>query len=298
MKRVMQTAIFWALLISFNNVYSQQVNGHWYGIGMVQNTQQYNSYLSEMILRQKGKQVWGELDYYFKDSLVKVPINGSFDEKTRKLNIKPFAMIYYLSPNARNSIDVFLSGSFTLLVSKTASVLSGSLQSDADHKYTVPDINYRFTKSDDTTDLVIKNEPDITIQSVVAVATETAPVVDETAKAFNSRAKIFTKELELVGNSLRLELYDNGEIDGDIVSLYLNGKMILPKTMLTHKAVRLNIELDPTLEFNELSMFAENLGTKPPNTAALIVYDGKIRYETLLSSDLSKSASIKLKKKI
>ncbi len=294
----MQTAILWALLISFNNVYSQQVNGHWYGIGMVQNTQQYNSYLSEMILRQKGKQVWGELDYYFKDSLVKVPINGSFDEKTRKLNIKPFAMIYYLSPNARNSIDVFLSGSFTLLVSKTASVLSGSLQSDADHKYTVPDINYRFTKSDDTTDLVIKNEPDITIQPVVAVATETAPVVDETTNAFNSRAKIFTKELELVGNSLRLELYDNGEIDGDIVSLYLNGKMILPKTMLTHKAVRLNIELDPTLEFNELSMFAENLGTKPPNTAALIVYDGKIRYETLLSSDLSKSAAIKLKKKI
>ncbi len=299
MKRVIQTAILLALLIPFSNSYSQQVNGHWYGIGMLQNTQQYNSYLSEMILRQKGKQVWGELDYYFKDSLVKVTIRGLYDVQTRKLNIKPFPMIYYLSPSARNSIDATLSGSFTLLVSKTESVLSGSLQSDDDHKYTVPNINYRFTRSDDTTDLVMKDEPEIKKETVAAIATEVAPVADdEIAAVFKSRNKVFTKELELVGNSLRLELYDNGEIDGDIVSLFLNGKMILPKTMLTHRAVRLTIELDPTLEFNELSMFAENLGTKPPNTAALIVYDGKTRYETLLSSDLSKSAAIKLKKKI
>ena len=67
--------------------------------------------------------------------------------------------------------------------------------------------------------------------------------------------------------------------------------------MLTHKAIRLTIDLDPNLEYNELSMLAENLGMIPPNTAALVIYDGKIRYETLLTSDLSKSATIKLVKK-
>ena len=67
--------------------------------------------------------------------------------------------------------------------------------------------------------------------------------------------------------------------------------------MLKHKAIHLTIDLDPNLEFNELSMLAENLGMIPPNTAALVIYDGKIRYETLLSSDLSKSATIKLVKK-
>lgn len=82
-----------------------------------------------------------------------------------------------------------------------------------------------------------------------------------------------------------------------MVSLYLNNKLVLPKVSLTHRAVRLTINLDPSLPFNELSMFAENLGTKPPNTAALILYDGATRYETLLSSDLSKSATLKLKKK-
>ncbi|HEY1019740.1 MAG TPA: hypothetical protein VGE25_12110 [Sediminibacterium sp.] len=276
-------------------LFSQQVNGHWYGIGKMQATSDYHQYLSELVLRQKGKQVWGELDYYFRDSLVKVPIKGSFDPGSRKLSILPFSMIYFRSPNARNSIDVNLSGNFTLLVSKTESVLTGSLVPDADHKYTVPEINYRFTRSDDTTDLVMVNEEPV-VQKPVVIATDPAPQ-PAPADDFTKRAKVYTKELELENPSIRLEIYDNGEIDGDMISLYLNDKLVLPKVTLTHKAVRLTIDLDPSLPFNELSMFAENLGTKPPNTAALIVYDGKTRYETLLSSDLSKSATLKLKKK-
>ena len=155
-------------------LFSQQVNGHWYGIGKMQATSDYHQYLSELVLRQKGKQVWGELDYYFRDSLVKVPVKGSFDPVSRKLSILPFSMIYFRSPNARNSIDVNLSGNFTLLVSKTESVLNGSLVPDADHKYTVPEINYRFTRSDDTSDLVMVNEEPV-IQKPVVIATDPAP---------------------------------------------------------------------------------------------------------------------------
>ncbi|MES2003528.1 MAG: hypothetical protein V4450_03325 [Bacteroidota bacterium] len=298
MKRILNTVLFVMGILLTDNLYSQQVSGHWYGIGMLQTTGDYNSYLSEMILRQKGKLVWGELDYYFKDSLVKVALNGTFDEQTRKLNIKPFPMIYYRSPNAKNSIDVFLSGSFNLLVSKTESVLNGVLQSDDAHKYTVPEINYRFTRSDDTAVLIMKDEePEIKKEPPVIAVLPVTPAQDETTNAFTKRTKIYTKEIDLENKTIRLELYDNGEIDGDIISLFFNGKVILSKTMLTHKAIRLTIELDTTLEFNELSMFAENLGTIPPNTAALVVYDGKTRYETLLSSDLSKSATLKLKQK-
>ena len=298
MIRILKATCFAALLLTATCSIAQNVNGHWYGIGMLQTTTDYNSYLSEMILRQKGKLVWGEFDYYFKDSLVKVALNGSFDEQTNKLSIKPFPMIYFRSPNARNSIDCNMSGNFLLVASKAESVLNGSFSSDADHRYTVPDINFRFTRSDDTAFLVMpKDEPELKKEIVIAQLTSVPPQQDETAEAFAKRKKIFTKELEVVNNSLRLEIYDNGEIDYDSVSLFLNNKLILPKSMLNHKAIRLTIELDPNLEFNELSMFAENLGMIPPNTAALIVYDGKTRYETFLSSDLSKSATIKIKKK-
>lgn len=80
-----------------------------------------------MVLRQKGKLVQGELVYYFKDSLVKASLKGSFDEKKRKLSIKPFPAIYYQSPSAKNSIDCILSGNFILMTSITESVLTGGL---------------------------------------------------------------------------------------------------------------------------------------------------------------------------
>lgn len=287
--------LFVICLFSSGSLFAQQLNGHWYGIGKMQHTRDHHQYLSELILRQKGKQVWGELDYYFRDSLVKVPIKGSFDITSRKLRIQPFSMIYFLSQSARNSIDVNLSGYFSLLVSKTESVLTGSLAPDTDHRYTVPEINYRFIRSDDTTNLVMTEEEPVKTETVIL---QELPVVQEqTGDEFLKRTKVYTRELELENPSIRLEIYDNGEIDGDMVSLFLNNKRILPNVSLTHKAVRLTIDLDPSLAFNELSMFAENLGTKPPNTAALIVYDGKTRYEILLSSDLSKSATLKLKKK-
>ena len=273
---------------------AQPVVGHWYGIGKVQISGQSDHYLTEIILQQKGKKVWGEFMYYFKDSLVKVSIQGSFDAKTNKLGIKSFPILYYLSPNSKNSIDCIMTGSFVLLAAKTASVLEGSLLSDADHRYTVPNISFRLTKSNDTAYLVMKEEPELLIKEIEPMVIKK---ISKPSIKLNNRIKYFTKELEIENSTLQIEIYDNGEIDYDSVSLFLNNKMILPKTMLTHKAIRLTIQIDNTMEINELSMFAENLGMKPPNTAALILFDGKKRYETLLSSDLTKSATLRLKRK-
>ncbi len=106
------------------------------------------------------------------------------------------------------------------------------------------------------------------------------------------REKVFVREIEISGGPLKLELYDNGSIDYDSVSVYLNNRLLIPKSKLDHKAIRKTIVLDSTLAYNELSMFAENLGMVPPNTAALIIYDGDKRHELVLTSDLNKTATI------
>lgn len=276
---------------------AQNVNGHWFGMGMLQTSKEYNPYLSEMVLQQKGKAVTGYLNYYFRDSLVKVSLTGNYDDQGHRLFFKPFPMMYYLSPNAKNSIDCYLSGSFVLLASKKESVLSGSLFGDEDHKYTVPAISYRLTRSNDTAVLVMKDEETEQKKDTIITVAPIAPAENPTIAIFKKREKTVTKEISVSNSTLRLELYDNGEIDYDSVSVFLNSKMILPKTMLTHKAIRLTIALDPDLEFNDVSMFAENLGMIPPNTAAMILYDGKTRYEIMLTSDLNKSATLRLKKK-
>ena len=67
--------------------------------------------------------------------------------------------------------------------------------------------------------------------------------------------------------------------------------------MLTHDAIKLNLPINDSLPFNEISMFAENVGLIPPNTAVLILYDGETRYEIQMSSDFDKTATIRLKRK-
>ncbi|MEI9934219.1 MAG: hypothetical protein WDM71_05080 [Ferruginibacter sp.] len=46
------------------------------------------------------------------------------------------------------------------------------------------------------------------------------------------------------------------------------------------------------LPLNELTMYAENLGEIPPNTALMVITDGDSRYEVNVSSDLQNSGSV------
>jgi hypothetical protein len=44
-------------------------------------------------------------------------------------------------------------------------------------------------------------------------------------------------------------------------------------------------------------MFADNLGSIPPNTALMLVNDGKNRFDIRLSSNLQKSATVRIRRK-
>lgn len=90
-----------------------------------------------------------------------------------------------------------------------------------------------------------------------------------------------------------MDLYDNGDIDGDTISLFFNGKLVLAHKRLTDKALSVNLDVDNSRDINELVMYAENLGSIPPNTAVMIVTDGDNRYEVRIASDLQKSGTIR-----
>ncbi|MEO5967810.1 MAG: hypothetical protein ABIP69_06090, partial [Ferruginibacter sp.] len=61
---------------------------------------------------------------------------------------------------------------------------------------------------------------------------------------------------------------------------------------LSEKAVSLTLSINENPEVNELVIYAENLGTIPPNTALMVVTDGKMRYEVRIDSDLKRSGVI------
>jgi hypothetical protein len=117
------------------------------------------------------------------------------------------------------------------------------------------------------------------------------------SRSFARRKAVLNRELLVESDSVRLSFYDNGEIDGDSISVFVNNQLVLSHQGLEAKAFNIYLHLDSTREFNEISMYAENLGKLPPNTALMIVTDGKNRYEVFLSSSLTENATVELKRK-
>jgi hypothetical protein len=93
-------------------------------------------------------------------------------------------------------------------------------------------------------------------------------------------------------DTVKVVLYDNGEIDGDSVSLYMNNDLILQHYKLTAQPKVLLVAIDKSLPINRLVLFAENLGTLPPNTALMEVTVHGKTYELFLSTDYKKNASV------
>ena len=147
--------------------------------------------------------------------------------------------------------------------------------------------------------------PDSTLTARVdAPVQPTAPIADPAkednkliAESYSKRKEIVTRILDVESDSVRLSFYDNGEIDGDSISVFVNSQVILTHQELASRALTMYLHLDSTLDVNEISMFAENLGKYPPNTALMVVTDGKNRYEVFMSSSLTENATIQIKRK-
>jgi hypothetical protein len=143
---------------------------------------------------------------------------------------------------------------------------------------------------------VLKVNPEIKPipKTAPAPVVKTAPVIKPKADAnFEKRNNNLIKTIEIENETFKVDLYDNGDIDGDTISLFFNGRLLLSNKRLSDKPLSLTLNAEGNSDVNELVMYAENLGSIPPNTALMIVTDGSNRYEVRLTSDLEKSGAIR-----
>lgn len=307
--------------------WSQSATGAFYGRADVLNTgSNSNNYLTELILKQKGNEVEGIFGYYFKDSYQSFFVRGTYDKKTRLVHIKNLPVIFYGSAT-RNGIECPMNFMGTLMVSKAGSSINGSFYASDRYKYTCPEIRvaYKIDDSEDPDgrlrqstagqqfwkpleeDFVVTNLEKKESRTIVADVNTSSGITDSVGKLkmkeealikkFEARKSSFSKEILVESDSLRISFYDNGEIDGDSISVFLNGAPVVVSKELSSRALNIYVALDSNMEVNELSMFAENLGTLPPNTALMLVTDGLNRYEVYLSSSLTSNAVVRIRKK-
>ena len=154
---------------------------------------------------------------------------------------------------------------------------------------------------------VKKNEP-VKTNTIPAQKTETVKVSDlpkptqkltikkTIEEEFKIREKVIAADIPLAGDSIELRFYDNAEIDGDSISLFLNNKLIFQHIRLTGTAYSIKLPVNELHETNELVMVAENLGSIPPNTSYMLAIVNEKRYEAMLKSTEETSAVIRLTK--
>lgn len=120
-----------------------------------------------------------------------------------------------------------------------------------------------------------------------------------TAAVFaNKRKSEKMRTINYKSDSLELVLYDNGEIDGDTVSVLLNNEVIIAKQCLKAVAYKQTIYIPKSLDDSTvLTLYAENLGKYPPNTGLLIIHDGDDDYKLYFTTDLQTNAAVVLRRK-
>ena len=131
-----------------------------------------------------------------------------------------------------------------------------------------------------------------------------ATTIPNSQKTIGAAAELALRKTESIrtidfkSDSLILILYDNGIVDGDTVSVVLNDEVIIPKQGLTEQAYRKVIKIPPGMgDSLQLVIYAENLGSIPPNSGLLIIEDGSDRYEVGFKGDMKKSPSVILRRK-
>lgn len=115
----------------------------------------------------------------------------------------------------------------------------------------------------------------------------------EVPKVLEQRKNELVREIYVDTGNIRLDFYDNGQIDGDTISVYVNDMPIVSRQMLTAKPVTTYIRIDLKRTLQEVIMVGENLGTIPPNTALMIINAGDKRYQLYLTSDDKKNALVR-----
>ena len=140
------------------------------------------------------------------------------------------------------------------------------------------------------------NEKKNSDKSALPIESAKAKNMSDNAKEkMSKRTYQVIKVIEVTQPTIKVDIYDNGQVDGDVVSIYLNEKQLVSSKMLTAQPITLQIQVDDKEEIYDLIMYAESLGSIPPNTALMIVTTPTQRYEINISSNEQTSGAIRFK---
>lgn len=234
---------------------AQDISGYWKGTLSMRGCFPENNI--ELQINGKGEIVAGD-SYHYQDidNYVKKNFKGKFDRETKKLSVQEGIVTTYHIPQR----CVICVKNFELVYSREGKVetLKGYWNGNV----------LGTLQSCDGGSIVLTRIKESAFKEIPEIKVDTG--------------------------TIRLDFYDNAQVDGDSITVLVNKQVVLTHQRLSAKPLTTYVRIDLNNTFHEIEMVAENLGSIPPNTAILIITAGKNRHLLSLSSSETKSARVRI----
>lgn len=118
------------------------------------------------------------------------------------------------------------------------------------------------------------------------------PKKNNLPKVLVERENNLVRTIQTDESFIQIDLYDNGTIDHDSISVFHNNIQVVKNGGLGYTPITLKVKMSKEDPRHEFIMVAENMGEIPPNTALMVITAGKKRYEVFLTSTEEKNAKV------
>jgi len=252
----------------------------------------------KVVLTDSGDVVKGYSLTYKEPDETKTLIRGTLDRHMRTLVFKEKEIVY--SHNVSTKAFMCLVNASLEYVRVTEGyVLKGPVTSrEADNTACTPG-EIIFSNQEEIQNLFAYHEHFDTVISMKKRVKE--PLTEQTLKAIQEPLvtdKVTSgveKSYEWHSDTVVIDIWDGGNVDGDRITLNFNGKQFLTNYYLAKEKRQLRIPIIGH-DISSITILAENEGSEPPNTASIMLTDGAIRYSILAYNKKGDAALIRIKK--
>jgi hypothetical protein len=258
---------------------AEDLNGIWKGTLTQGPGGCYPQYFIELQINFSSNNIIGKAyDYYDTSKYVKMSFTGRYNPQTHRMVLIENKVLQYNIPY--DCAPCMKTYDLAYSVRGKEEILSGEWKGHlVDRQNACPPGKISLTKAE-RSDFPVDIEQSDTLVAL------------QHTLHLQPRKEDLIKTVVVDSPRVKIDLYDNAEIDNDTITVLVNNKLLLYRQMLTDKPLTIYFNAFPGVEY-ELVMYADNLGTIPPNTALMVVTAGRQKFEVFLSSSEQQSAAVK-----
>jgi phosphotransferase system HPr-like phosphotransfer protein len=145
-----------------------------------------------------------------------------------------------------------------------------------------------LNKTDADAAAIVKKQMEPQVKPVDSVERQMANSIEEK----KLRQAVVVSHIKTKADSVRIIIHDDGEIDGDMVTIFDNDAILIKNLLLSRTPFEKILYLPADGSKLVIALMAENEGSIPPNTAYMLVLADGERVEVKASSDRLSNAVI------